>query len=75
MLKELRMKKVEQLVFGVTTEESINNGELSILTKLTQLLQRELTKTSVSTSTDHSTLDQECQCRELLRCTEIPKSI
>jgi hypothetical protein len=34
---------------------------LSILTKLMQLLPRELAKTSVSISTDHSTLDPDYQ--------------
>jgi hypothetical protein len=34
MLKVAKMKKDIQLEFGVTTEVNINNGKLSILTKL-----------------------------------------
>jgi hypothetical protein len=60
-LKEEKILKVKQLVSGVTIMVNTKNGMLSILTKLMLLQQRERTKTSDSTSTDHSTLDQECQ--------------
>jgi len=35
------MKKVKQLEFGATTEESNNNGKLFILMKLTRKLPRD----------------------------------
>jgi hypothetical protein len=34
MLKEVKTRKDKPLEFGATTEESTNNGKLSILTKL-----------------------------------------
>jgi hypothetical protein len=61
MLQEVKMKKVKQLEFMVIIEARTNNGKLSTLIKQTRLLLRELTMTSVSISTDHSTLDQDCQ--------------
>ena len=50
------------------------DGRLSTLTKLKQLELRASTRNSVSTSTDHSTSDQECQCKELLSATELTTS-
>jgi hypothetical protein len=44
----LRMLKDKQLEYLETTTEFIKDGELSILTKLDQSNQRDLTKTSVS---------------------------
>jgi hypothetical protein len=66
MLKEVKIKKVKQLVFMVTMEEEDKNGMLSILTKLRDHKPRVLTRTSVSTSTDHSTLSQNSHSIELL---------
>jgi hypothetical protein len=61
MLKEERMKKEELLVFGATTEATIKSGQSSMLTRPIRLKKRDLIKTSDSTETDHSILDQECQ--------------
>jgi hypothetical protein len=61
MLKEEKMLKDKQSVFGVTIEESINNGKLSILIRLMLLQQRALIRTSASILTDHSTSDQDFQ--------------
>jgi hypothetical protein len=55
------MKKVKQLIFGTTMEEEDNNGKSFILTRKIRLDPRASTKSSVSISTDHSTLDPECQ--------------
>jgi hypothetical protein len=69
MSRELRMKKDTQLEFGETTEESTNNGQYSILTKTRDLKRRDSTRTSVSMSTDHSTLSQNFHSTELLSAT------
>jgi hypothetical protein len=61
MLKEERMKKEELLVYGATTEATIKSGQSSMLTRPIRLKKRDLIKTSDSTETDHSILDQECQ--------------
>ena len=45
-------------------EQPTRNGRLSILIKLNLLDLKDLTKSLVSISTDHSISDQECQCRE-----------
>ena len=54
MLEVLRMKKVDKLVSGVTTEVNTNNGQLSILTKQRAHKLRVSTRTSDSMSIDHS---------------------
>jgi len=69
MSREAKMRKDMQLVFGVTIEESINNGKLFILIKPPSLKPRDSTKNSDSTSTDHSILDQDCHSKELLSAT------
>jgi hypothetical protein len=69
MLKEAKIKKVKQLVFMVTMEEEDKNGMLSILTKLRDHKPRVSTRTSVSMSTDHSTLSQNSHSTELLSAT------
>jgi hypothetical protein len=43
----------------------IRDGQSSMLTKLLRLDQRDMTVNMDSTSIDHSTSDQECQCGEL----------
>jgi len=64
MMKELLLL----LTTGMVTKTIMptKDGRLYISTKLKQLELRASTKSSVSTSTDHSTSDQECQCKELL---------
>jgi hypothetical protein len=61
MLLDLKTKKDKPLVSRTTTMVLTNNGMYSILMKLKDQELRELTKTSVSTLTDHSISDQECQ--------------
>ena len=55
------MPKDKQLLFMDHMAKSIKDGELSISTKLKRLLIKESTKNMASTSTDHSTLDQDFQ--------------
>jgi len=64
------MLKDKLLEFTETMVKLTRNGESSISTKLMLLKLRDSTKNSVSTSTDHSTSDLECQCKESLQCTE-----
>jgi hypothetical protein len=61
-----RTRKDKLFKYTVTTVERTNNGMSFILTRLMDLKLRDSTKTLVSMWTDHSTSDQECQCRELL---------
>jgi hypothetical protein len=53
---------------------NIKDGEFFTLTKQKQQRQRVLMKNSVSTSTDHSILDQDYQCKELLNATVLTTS-
>jgi hypothetical protein len=69
MLKEVKMKKVNQLASGATIEVNTNNGKLSISTKLKDHKLRESTRTLVSMSTDHSILFQNFHSIELLSAT------
>jgi len=55
------MPKDKQLSFMDHMAKSIKDGESSISTKLKRLLIKESTKNMASTSTDHSTLDQDFQ--------------
>jgi hypothetical protein len=48
MLKAERILKANQLEFGETIEESINNGKLFMLIKLKDIRLRALTKPLVS---------------------------
>jgi hypothetical protein len=48
---------------------SNKDGRSSMSTRLPRLEPRASTRSSVSTSTDHSTSDQECQCKELQNAT------
>jgi len=60
------MLKAKQLVYGVTTKESISNGQLFILTKQRAHKLKDSIKTSVSMSTDHSILFLNFHSIELL---------
>jgi hypothetical protein len=64
------MRKVRPLLSTIKTETiktmPTKDGRLSTLTKLIRSEPRDSTKNSVSISTDHSTSDPECQCKELL---------
>jgi len=61
MLKELRTKKVKQLVFGATTEVITKSGLLFTLIKLERLNRKDSTLNGASIETDHSISDPECQ--------------
>jgi hypothetical protein len=61
MLQEERMKKAIRLEFGVTTRVPHNNGKFYMLMKPLKQELKVSMKNSDSTSTDHSTSDQECQ--------------
>jgi hypothetical protein len=72
MSEEAKTKKDNKLVFGVTIEELINNGQFCISIRLPRLKLRDSMKSLVFTSIDHSTLYQSFHSTELLRCTETP---
>jgi hypothetical protein len=69
MLLDLKTKKVKLLELPITTTKPTKNGELSILTRQRRLKLKVLMKNSVSTLTDHSTLDPDFLCRDLLNAT------
>jgi len=69
-----RMMKEHQLAFTVTTEEETNNGQSSILTKLTKIEPRVLIQNSDSTLIDHSISDLDFHSKELLNATELTMS-
>jgi len=69
--KEEQIKKVKQLSSGIDMEVQIKDGELSILIKLIKNQPQDLTKSSVSSSTDHSFSDLDCQCKELQKLLDI----
>jgi hypothetical protein len=75
MLKEAKMLKVEMLSFGTDTMELTRDGKSSMLTKHQRFQQKVLMSNSDSTSTDHSTSNQECHSIELLRHMETTTSI
>jgi len=68
-LLEPRMMRDKQLLSMETKRELTKSGKSSMLTRLKRLGLRVSTRNSDSTSTDHSTLDQECQCKESLNAT------
>jgi len=59
MFQVVKIPKDKQLSFMDHMAKSIKDGELSISTKLKRLLIKESTKNMASTSTDHSTSDQD----------------
>jgi hypothetical protein len=73
MLLEVKTRKVKLLLSTTETETRITtpikDGRLYILTKLIRLELRVSIRNSASISIDHSILDQECQCKELLSAT------
>jgi hypothetical protein len=71
MFTKERILNTKQLLCGRDTVRLTRNGRSSILTKLSKLKLRDLTKSSVSISTDHSTSDQDSQCTESLNALEL----
>jgi hypothetical protein len=61
MSQETRMRKVNQFKFTRDMMVRTRDGVSSILTKLRRSQLRDLTETSDSTETDHSTLSQDYQ--------------
>jgi hypothetical protein len=61
-----KTKKDKKLLFGTDITELIKDGESSMLISQRKSLLKDSTPDSVSTSTDNSISDQECQCKELL---------
>jgi hypothetical protein len=69
-----KMRKVKLLKFMIRTKTTnlmqTKDGRLCMLIKLSQTERKDSINNLVSISTDHSTLDQECQCKELLNAME-----
>jgi hypothetical protein len=74
MFIQEEIKKNNKLSSGVIMERRTRDGLLSILIKLNQFKLRDLQKNSDSTSTDHSTSDQDSQVRELLNAKDTTTS-
>jgi hypothetical protein len=70
MSQEERIKKDNQLSFGVNMEATTRDGMLSILTPIRDHKRRDLIKNSDSFAINHSTLSQNSQCTELLKPME-----
>ena len=70
MSQEERMPKDKLLLLGKSITVTTRNGTLSILMKTRVIKPRVLTRTSVSTAADHSTLSQDFQCTELFNLME-----
>jgi len=61
MFQEEKMLKDKEFMPGRNMEVPTRDGRSSMLMKLRRLLRRELTRNSVSMSTDHSTSSQDFQ--------------
>jgi len=60
-----KTQNIKKLFFTRELETETRNGKSNILTQSVRRTTRDLTKTSVSIQTDHSTSDQDSQCKEL----------
>jgi hypothetical protein len=67
MLYKAKMQRVKKSVSGVTTVRTTKNGRSYMLTKLEKLRLKDLMRSLVSISTDHSTLSLNFHSTELLR--------
>jgi hypothetical protein len=67
---EEKMLKLKRLLFGRDTVAETRNGRCNMLTKQRMLKRRDLLVTSVSMPTDHSTSDQDSQCKESWSASE-----
>lgn len=70
MSKEAEMKKVKMFKSGRRTVQMLRNGPSFMMTRKPRTKLEVRTKILVSQSTDLSTSDQECQCKELLNAGE-----
>jgi hypothetical protein len=71
MFKVVKMLKDKEFGSGADTIRPTRDGELPMLTSTKRKKERDITETTDSISPDHSTSDQECQCKELLRESEV----
>jgi len=72
MYQVVKMKKEEMFKYGEDNQMLYtNSGKYFTWTKQSLFQVRDSTKNLVSTSTDHSTSNQECQCKELLNALEL----
>jgi hypothetical protein len=67
MFSNQRIMKVKRLLSGRDIMALTRDGELSTLINLSRKELLDLTKNTDSTSTEHSTSDQDSQCGELLK--------
>jgi hypothetical protein len=65
MLREAVIQKDKKFLSGTDTTEPTRDGESSILIKLERTEPRVTTTNGASISADHSTSDQDSQCKEL----------
>jgi hypothetical protein len=70
MLLVEKMLKAKLSIFGRKMVPMLKNGLSFTKTKKKNSEEKERMKSSTSRSIDHSTSDQECQCRELLNAGE-----
>jgi len=71
MYSKVKMLKVKRLLSTTDTTELTRDGESFMLTKQVNQQAKDTTANSDSTSTDHSTSDQDFQCKELLKPTAL----
>jgi hypothetical protein len=69
MYSKVKMLKARMSKYMEDTTVPTKDGRYSILTRRQRLKPRDSMKNSDSISIDHSTLDQDCQCKELLSAT------
>jgi hypothetical protein len=72
MFLEIRTKKGEVSLSIRDMVEPTKDGKLSTLMKARRKQPRVSTRASDSISPDHSILDQDSQCKELLKLTVLP---
>jgi hypothetical protein len=65
-----KTQNIKKLFFTRDMEIETRNGKSNILTQSVRRTTRDLTKTLVSIQTDHSTSDQDFQCKELWNVSE-----
>jgi hypothetical protein len=66
-----KILKDKMFIFGLDTTRPIRDGELLTLINIERNPVKDSTENMDSTSTEHSTSDQECQCKELPKELEV----
>jgi hypothetical protein len=74
MLREAVIQKDKKFLSGTDTTEPTRDGESSILIKLERTEPRVTTTNGASISADHSTSDQDSQCKESLNASVLTTS-